>query len=231
MEIKTLSSALVLSLLAVGPAAMAMEEGLDGDSKNGIVVQPAPTQDLEQQVQSPIVAPQNVVATPEDESLWSIWNVFGWGTKTLTTPAQEKEVINTEMPSTLGEEQVSTPPVAAQVLQTEVTPELAVEKEEVSTSAPASTPQPEIKAEEPKGWFAGWFSSKPAAAQEKVEEQAPPPPVATETEATPISPSILTQSVIPQEGDDLDAIREKARKLFRRADDALAAGNEAKGNK
>lgn len=259
MEIKTLSSALVLSLLAVGPAAMAMEEGQDEKSKAPLV-QLAPTQDIDQQVQSPAVAPQNVVATPEEESSWSIWNPFSWTKKTPTVSAQEKEVINTAVtspvPSTPAEEAVSTPAVVAQEPKIEPTseltpaaPESAVEKEEVSTSAPASTPQSVISAQDKKAltwleWFFGKneeSSTPPVLATEKTQtttdgEDSPKEtsvPIVPESDSSSVDtkvPSSLTESIMGLSKELLELIQdpvaqEKAKALQARLREVKDAGS------
>lgn len=90
MEIKTFSSALVLSLLMVGPAVMAMEE--DQDKGGAPVVQqtlqPAPeTPVTEEGKATGVSAPVVIKEDPEAKTMYNLWGLLG-----SSTPEPEKTV-------------------------------------------------------------------------------------------------------------------------------------------
>ncbi len=125
MEIKTLSSALVLSLLMAGTTVMAMGEDQEGGSK-APAIRPAETAAIpeETQAQPPAAISTQVVdevtTTPKVDASpksWSIlpWNWFG-ESSTTTTPAvvAEQEKKDESAPVTIQEPAPQDEPTPAQ---------------------------------------------------------------------------------------------------------------------
>jgi hypothetical protein len=220
MEIKTFSSALVLSLLMTSPAVMAMEE----DQDKGVV-----------QAKQEISIDKDTEAQPPYSGIYNLWGLIGSSTSEPVKP------VGTSAPARVGEPEIEKPAsqkttiilpseTSGQKTTTISLPESTTEpvstpiavapepekKEEASTSTPAAAPQAKNKVEEPKGWWQSWFSSTPT--EVKVEEKTPLASVSTETVTPPTQASLLTQSVMLKEEDNADVLLEKIARIKERAE-------------
>ena len=170
MEIRTLSSALVLSLLTVGPAAMAMEEENTEGNAPIVVLQPAPLPEelnpaTEEAKTTNVPTPPVVVEEVPSEKKASGGGVLGWVASfiwseqsTATTPA-------------------SAPVVATEPdkLEAKATPTTAAPEAEVEPEPAITPPAPEAKEEVPPAAVA-----EPEKTEETIAESAETPTVTEE---------------------------------------------------